>query len=385
MKTNHSDLIVIGGGILGVFHAYHALQKGLKVTLFERHRQPQGATVRNFGQIVPSGMNLKWQAFGRESLKIYQTIQQQVDLKISQNGSIYLASDEEELQLIEELHQINVDNNYPSQLLSAADCRKKYPNLRKDYCKAGLFYPDEISADPRFIIHRLISFLQHQPNFNYRPQTLIKEIDSEGSRCKVTDHKDLVYTAEKVILCCGSEFEILYPELFDQSELEIVKLQMLRLQPQTSIKMPGNILTGLSIRRYESFRECPSYARIKAREDQTAFWKKWGVHILFKQEADGSIILGDSHEYADACNKDRIDFYIRQDINAYFISEGSKIFDLEHWHIDTQWAGFYPQCKQSDVFEKTINNKVHIITGIGGKGMTASPGYSQSNINRIYE
>ncbi|MBP6448299.1 MAG: FAD-dependent oxidoreductase [Saprospiraceae bacterium] len=31
------DLIVIGGGILGLSHAYHSLQKGLKVLLIEKN------------------------------------------------------------------------------------------------------------------------------------------------------------------------------------------------------------------------------------------------------------------------------------------------------------------------------------------------------------
>lgn len=60
------DLIVVGGGVLGTFHAYHALKKNLKVLLIERNSVPQGATVRNFGQVVPSGMDLKWQNFGRK-------------------------------------------------------------------------------------------------------------------------------------------------------------------------------------------------------------------------------------------------------------------------------------------------------------------------------
>ena len=31
--TTKFDLIVVGGGILGTFHAYHALKKGLRVAL----------------------------------------------------------------------------------------------------------------------------------------------------------------------------------------------------------------------------------------------------------------------------------------------------------------------------------------------------------------
>lgn len=377
--------MIVGGGILGTFHAYHALERGLKVALFERNQQPQSATVRNFGQVVPSGMNLKWQQYGRKSLEIYKSLQTASDLSLSPNGSIYLASDEEELQLIEELNAINKQNDYPSQLLSQQACYERYPNLVSGYCKGALFFPEEISVNPRLMIHRVHSYLKQHPNFSLYTNTLIKELDSAGINCKATDLQGNNYWGEKALVCSGAEFEWLFPELFNASDIEMVKLQMLRLKPQQNIHIPGNILTGLSIRRYESFQECPSYKSIKAKEDSSSFWKKWGVHILLKQEADGSIILGDSHEYADVQMKDGIDFYLREEITRYFINEGAKIFNLEHWEIDDQWLGIYSQCKTQDIFQHNIDDKIYIVTGIGGKGMTASPGFSHSNISKIYQ
>jgi FAD dependent oxidoreductase TIGR03364 len=385
MNNKTYDLMIVGGGILGTFHAYHALERGLKVALFERNQQPQSATVRNFGQVVPSGMNLKWQQYGRKSLEIYKSLQTASDLSLSPNGSIYLASDEEELQLIEELFAINKQNDYPSQLLSPKACYERYPNLVSGYCKGALFFPEEISVNPRLMIHRVHSYLKQQPNFTLYTNTLIKELDCAGPNCKATDLQGNNYWGEKALVCSGAEFEWLFPELFNASDIEMVKLQMLRLKPQKNIQIPGNILTGLSIRRYESFHECPSYKSIKAKEDKSSFWKKWGVHILFKQEADGSIILGDSHEYADVQMKDCIDFYLREEITRYFINEGAKIFNLEHWEIDDQWLGIYSQCKTQDFFQHNIDDKIQIVTGIGGKGMTASPGFSHSNISKIYQ
>lgn len=379
------DLIVVGGGVLGTFHAYHALKKGLKVALIEKNDRPIGATVRNFGQVVPSGMDAKWQQYGRKSLEIYKEIQTQFDIKIQQNGSIYIASNEEEIQLIEELAAINQKNSYPSELWTKAKCLEKYPNLNSEYCKGALFFPEEISADPRYMIHRIHAWLQTQANFSIFYKTKIKEIDSKGSNCKLYDQFENVYLAEKVIICSGDEFETLYPKLFLESDLELVKLQMLRLKSQQKVAIPGNILTGLTVRRYESFQECPSYKAIKAKENNNSFWKKWGVHILFKQDADGTVVLGDSHEYADVAQKDDIDFVIKQKINEYFIEEGKKIMQLDNWEIDSAWIGVYSQCKENDLFQKTIDNKVHIVTGIGGKGMTGSAGFSFEHINKLYE
>ena len=75
MDKKKYDLIVIGGGVLGVFSAYHALRMGRSVALIERNNRSRGATVRNFGQIVPSGLSMKWRKYGRKSLEVYQELQ----------------------------------------------------------------------------------------------------------------------------------------------------------------------------------------------------------------------------------------------------------------------------------------------------------------------
>lgn len=384
VKKNRFDLIVIGGGVVGTFHAYHATNRGLKVALFERNVMPRGATVQNFGQVVPSGMNEKWQKFGRKSLEIYKKIQSTFDISVRQNGSIYIASDHEELQLLEELYDINQANEYSSQLLTPAQCTTKYPSLRADYCKGGLYFPEEVSVNPRLMIHRLHAYLKQNENFHLFNHTLITELYTNNGQAIAKTNMHEVFAASKAIVCSGHEFNLLFPEIFSQSDLEVSKLQMLKLKPQKSIKIFGNILTGLSIRRYESFSECPSFQSIKEKEDNHSFWKKWGIHILFKQEEDGSIILGDSHEYVDAGKTEELDFDTRTDINDYFIQEGQKIFNLEHWNIGTTWFGLYSQCKDQDIFQQTIDEHIHIVTGIGGKGMTASAGFTFFNLKQIY-
>lgn len=377
------DLIVVGGGVLGTFHAYHAAKRGLSVLLFERNPRPRGATVRNFGQIVPSGSCSHWQRWGRESLAIYKSIQDECDISVQQNGSIYIASNPEELGLLEELHAINRDNAYASELWTVEKCLSRYPQLHRQYCQGGLFFPGELSVNPRLMIHRLHTHLSDHVTFHY--DTLIQQLSTSTNRVIAETANGTTYSAETAIVCSGTDFQSLYPDLYAGSDLELVKLQMLRLKPQPQIKLPGNILTGLSIRRYESFSECPSWPSIKAAESENSFWKKWGVHLLFKQEPDGSIIVGDSHEYASVKNRDSIGFDLREDINGYFIDEGKKILDLAHWNVDSAWAGMYCQTKhESGILQKTIDDRIHIVTGIGGKGMTSSPGFSKHHIAELY-
>ena len=377
------DLIVVGGGVLGTFHAYHAKQKGLKVALLEKDQSPQSATVRNFGQVVPSGMNTKWQAFGRESLKIYKDIQSKFDISIRQEGSVYLASNYEEVQLLEELAKINKSNGYSSRLLTKDDCLKNYSGLREDYVQAGLFFPEEVIVEPSLMINKLHAFLKEE-GMDLFFNSKVVSCDETGNGVRLTLASNAVFIASKVIICNGSDFKTLYPSIFKESDLEVSKLQMMATKPQHNYKLKGSILTGLSIRRYEAFQECASYSVIKANELNDSLEKKWGIHILFKQAHDGSIILGDSHEYADAFEMDNLGFDLNMDIDNFIVQEAKKIMALPNYEIQRRWFGMYSQCKNSDIYQNTIEKNIHIVTGIGGKGMTASAGFSKQNINSIF-
>jgi FAD dependent oxidoreductase TIGR03364/phosphonatase-like hydrolase len=378
------DLAIIGGGVLGVFHAYHALNRGLKVVLMEQDATPQRATARNFGQVVPSGMNAKWQRFGRQSLDIYKEIQKKADISVRQNGSIYIASNAEELTLIHELAEINEVNGYPSQLWTANQCLAKYQGLKADYVVGGLFFPDEISLEPRRAVAQIIEYLLMHDHFDYFSNTLIEDIAPSANTMYLFATNQMRFCAEQVIICNGADFKSLYPEVFAQSDLEAVKIHMMETEDQPSQRLHGNILTGLSIRRYEAFSECPSWASVKAKEDAKSLAKAYGVHILFKQTTSGSVIIGDSHEYADAAVADHLGFDIRMDMQNFILEEAKQIFDLENWQIKRHWYGVYAQCKEQDVFTHTIDDRVRIVTGIGGKGMTASAGYAETTILDLY-
>jgi FAD dependent oxidoreductase TIGR03364 len=297
-----------------------------------------------------------------------------------------LASNQEEQQLIEELFSINQSNGYASELLSKEACLAKYPGLRRDYVVGGLFFPEEVTVEPKTMIHRLLEFLIHEKGLAYFPSHQVVSCSNTGNGVWLETAAGNKFKGEKVIICNGRDFKTLYPEIFTESDLEVTKLQMMLTKPQSkSYILPGSILTGLSIRRYEAFHECPSFAEIKSREPKDSLEKKWGVHILFKQATDGSVILGDSHEYADAKDSDDLGYDLNMGIDQFMIDEAKKIIDLPTYEIAHRWFGVYSQCKTKDIFQETIDEHIHVVTGIGGKGMTGSAGFSKEHIEQLFK
>lgn len=374
------DLVVIGAGVLGTFHAYHAAKAGKRVLLLEKDRYPVGATVRNFGQVVPSGLAGRWFDYGRRSLELYREIQQKTDIAIRQNGTVYVASEPSEWQVANELHDRYSRIGYRSELLSKEQVLAKWPGLRADYVYGGLFFPDELSVEPEQMIHRLIGFVQENLAVDYRPGSVVIGCEPIGDHVRVTLANGQVVDAGRVLLCGGHEVRLLFPDVLAQAGLVVSKLQMLLAEPVAGLSLPGNILTGLTIRRYEAFQECPSYRQLTPVSPELAELQKWGIHILFKQATDGSIIVGDSHEYAAATAQEDLGYHTQDYINNLMLTEARRIasFPLT---VRKAWAGFYSQTP-AEIFEYDVTPNIRIITGIGGKGMSSSAGYAEESIQQ---
>lgn len=381
---SHWDLIIIGAGALGTFHALFALKMGLNVLLLEKDLRPREATVRNFGQVIPSGMTEgEWFNYGRVSLETYLSIQEEFDISVRKNGSTYLASSPAEMEVLNEMARRYEPLGYRSFLLTAQECMKKFPALRASYCIGGLHFPQEISLEPGLMIHRLHEYLIAKYDLDYRPSTPVRDCRIIDGTAEVIDTLGNTYRGSRVLICNGRDFKFLLPEIFIKSDLELVKLQMMSTYPMPEVKLPGSLLSGLSLRRYGAFKSCEAYSKLEKHEN-AAELDEWGVHILFKQALNGSVIIGDSHEYADVSTSDTLDFANDDLLNGIILTEAKRILTLPSWKIERTWNGYYSQSKSAEVYQHHIDQRIHIVTGIGGKGMTTSCGFAEKNIRQLF-
>lgn len=380
----HFDLIVVGAGILGTFHAYHALHLGLNVLLLEKDSRPRGATVRNFGQIIPSGMTGKWVEFGMKGLEVYREIQRKFDITVRENGSVYIASDTDEMQLLHELKAHHDTTGYACELVSKEAIHKKYPALRTTYAREALYFPQELSVEPETMIQRVHTYMKLRfPNLTLSYNAPVIACTEGSAGVEVTVSGIQKWVSEKAIICSGSEVKLLFPEVFSNKEQQVCKLQMMRTIPLVDEQLEGNILTGLSIRRYESFQEyCPSFKKIKV-PDHYNVLQKQGIHILIKKAIDGSFTIGDSHQYVGANEIDNLGYELDEQVNKLIISEASRVVSFDVHRVASKWAGYYLQSNQKGITEESVTKNIFIRTGIGGKGMTSGIGYAASSLKAI--
>ena len=382
-STRQADVLVVGAGVLGTFHAYFAALKGYKVLLVERNAFPSDASTRNFGMIAQSIVPVggAWAGYARDSAEIYRALQRVHDIGARAPGSLYVASTELERRVLDEFARM-YGANYNCAYLDADEARYRYPFIQASYCVGALLFPDDLTLEPRRMLRQLIPYLTQQGLLDYAPHTSVVAVEASGQGCLVRDARGHSYAADRVIVCGGADCTTLFPTLLERSGLRLCKLQMMRTVPRPGYRLPHALLSGLSIRRYPAFASCPSYASLLDEPVDTAL-RDYGVHLLFKQLPDGSIVVGDSHEYVDVRDAALLAESTNPAIDAAILGYGRRMLAASSWDIQERWNDYYLTHPVQEVYAETIDGVIHLATGIGGKGMTTGPGYARAHIDAI--
>ena len=188
MKTDGTyDVVVIGAGVLGSFHAYFACRRGLRTLLIERGDTPNDASVRNFGTIVPSAMTEgEWHRRGLETVTIYRALADKLPPFLKPGGTQYLALTQGELAVLEEFARIGPAKGYACRLLGTRESVSLNLSIRPDTCLGSLHFPDDVRVEPRKLFAGLIPWMTRSLRCHYLPITVATAAESDGQYCFVT-------------------------------------------------------------------------------------------------------------------------------------------------------------------------------------------------------
>jgi FAD dependent oxidoreductase TIGR03364 len=372
------DVVVIGAGVLGSFHAYFACRRGWRTLLVERGDSPNEASVRNFGTIVPSAMtNDEWHRRALETVGIYRELAGELPPFLQTGGTQYLALTPGELEVLAEFSRIGPGKGYACRLLDPRQSVAMNPSVRPDTCLGSLHFPDDLRVHPRGLFEGLIPWMRRSLGLQYLPKTVATSVESDGNDCVVTTAAGARFRCRHAFVCTGGDFRTLFPTLFAKSGLTRCRLQMMRTRPLATA-LPTTLASGLSLRWYPSFQMCRSWAKLRD-EAVDGELERRGIHILLVQDADGRVVVGDSHEYSGGDFPPGLD----ATTEALILREAGRMIRLPEDPVAERWHGIYPLHKDQPVFTTTVGERVRVVTGIGGKGMTTGPALARENVDAL--
>ncbi len=372
MSTDHYDVAIVGGGIVGLAHAWSAAKRGKSVIVFERTPTAQGASIRNFGMVWPIGQPAgeRYQ-IAMNSRRSWLELRDEAKIWVNECGSVHAAHELDERAVIEEFALRAAKAGTTCEYQTASDASKRFPSLEPNNLKGVLYSPTELCVDPRQVLQRLPIYLREKHQVLMQSSTTIIEINGRS----LTAASGQSWRAERILVCSGTDFETLFPSEFAAAGIRKCKLQMMRTYPQPNDwRLGPHVAGGLTLCHYQSFQECPTLATLRQRyAHEYPNYIKHGIHVMVSQNAHGELIIGDSHEY----DQD-ITIFDSTVIDDLILTYLKKLIRYPDLRIASRWHGIYAKHPQQPLVCLDPQPNCTIVVAPGGHGMTMSFGYAEA-------
>ncbi|MEU9748694.1 TIGR03364 family FAD-dependent oxidoreductase [Streptomyces niveus] len=370
-------VIVVGAGVVGTMHAWHAVDRGHEVVQIERESEARGASLRNFGQIWVSG-----RAGGEElatalrARELWQEIGGRVPgVGFRACGSLTPLRGELETAVAEAAvaRADAADRGY--RLLTADEARVLNPALRGDFAGA-LWCERDAAVEPRTAQLALKQALLASGRYTFLGGREVREV--VGAASVRDDHGD-IHTGDAVILATGAWLGGLVRELAGPGlPVRRVRLQMMQTDPL------GEGLTT-SVADADSFRYYPAYRgdaleALNSGQPQAPTAAEHRMQLLMVQRRDGGLTIGDTHEYEHPFAFDTV-----QEPYDHLTRVVESFIGRPLPRVRRRWAGVYAQCTDTTrvVHRQQVRDGVWLVTGPGGRGMTCSPAIAEATADEL--
>jgi glycine/D-amino acid oxidase-like deaminating enzyme len=385
-------IVVVGGGVLGTMHAVAARRRGYEVVHLEREGEARGASVRNFGLVWVSGRRAGAElALALRARELWAELGAAVPgLGFRPAGSLTLAAEDAELRVLKEAAELPDAGQRDFELLDPAGVRAANPALRGEFV-GGLLCRADAILEPRQALPALRGYLAstagdaraggsggvvppRRQSYEWLPGREVTEIAPNAVR----DHTGTWHQCDLVVLCPGAAFTGVtgrYLRYLARDGVRRVRLQMMQTAPMAE-RLTTAVADGDSLRYYPAY-EVPGRSQLPP---QAPVAERSRAQLLLVQRADGSLTIGDTHEYDEPFT-----FDVDSDAYDHLQARAEALLGGPIPRVQRRWAGVYsevvplsPPAAGPVLYHRSEPEPgVVLVTGPGGRGMTCAPAIAE--------
>lgn len=370
LTDKHYDLVVVGAGVIGLACAYEATERGMSVAVVERNARCVGASIRNFGFVTVTGQRSgeHWHR-ARLSSETWLKVAQQANIDVIHRGLYVVAQRSQALAVLQSF--MSTDMGEDCRWLSESERHSRLPFLQQ--ASGVMFSPHECRVESRQAIAQMAFWLEEKRGVDFFWKTAVTDIELP----KIHTSSGAI-TGTYCVACPGHDLYSLFPELQREADIQMSTLQMLRVDPGQPIKLPGAVMSDLSLVRYDGYTALPESSaladRIALEQPQHL---AQGVHLIVVQSADGSLVVGDSHVYGEA-----EDPFAQQATDELIMQSFHDVLNLPAARITERWMGTYASAQE---VVHHVNPQPGLAIGIvtGGTGASTCFGFAKELIDAV--
>lgn len=225
MADRQTDVLVVGGGLIGLSTAMHLLEINPRVTLtlIDKDEDVGAQQSGHNSGVIHAGIyyepgSLKAR-FCVEGSRTLMRFCERHDIPVDVCGKVIVANTEEEIDRLERLYERGTDNGVPDlAVLSTRELRAIEPNVRGT---RALHSPQTAIVDYRKVAHAYASVLRSAGG-EILLRTAFRSAVTDAGRCRVETSEGQEIDAALVINCAGLHSDLVAGKMGARLGLRII-------------------------------------------------------------------------------------------------------------------------------------------------------------------
>jgi len=204
MRTIHSDVAIIGGGLVGTWTAYFLRKRGHTVSVIEKGAIGSQASGVNFGNVRLEGRHPTEFPLALRAIEQWEHIEELIGerCEFTPCGHSYFALDPTELARLERYQREGTAGALEIDLLGANEVRRRFPYVGPDVCGATWSKRDG-TANPR-LATPAVARAARALGAEIWQGTRVTRVEPAGERLRVVTDHEFVVEAPYVVNAAGA-------------------------------------------------------------------------------------------------------------------------------------------------------------------------------------
>lgn len=284
-----TDVLVVGGGIIGSAITYELTKRGLKVTLLEQSYFARGASGScDQGILLQSKVPGDHLRLGMYSMELYKGLSEELgaELEFTQKGYLVLIETPEELETMKEVVRQQNETGLPSRLISVEDALELQPGLNREAIVGAAFCSQDGEVNP-YLTTLAYADKAAELGADIRCGCPVVDLVWNGERIVgVKTPKETIY-AQTVINAAGA-----WAGTIGEMAGLSVPIKPRRGQVYITEAVPTFVHKGCINARYIVAKHHPELLR-----NDTTAKAKLGVGLSLTQSHKGNVLFGATREF----------------------------------------------------------------------------------------
>ncbi|CAI8753139.1 NAD(P)/FAD-dependent oxidoreductase [Pseudomonas chlororaphis] len=204
MTVQQSDVLIVGGGLMGSAAAFFLRQRGQSVTLLERDQIGQYASGVNFGNVRRQGRYLGQLELANRSWALWKRLPELIDddLEFIASGHMRVCYREDEIAELEAYAAAPEARQLDLKIYRGRELHERFPFLGPDV-KGGSYAPHDGHANPR-LAAPAFARAAVRAGARIEERTEVAEVQKVGGGFLVGTTDGRQFSAERLLITAGA-------------------------------------------------------------------------------------------------------------------------------------------------------------------------------------